>query len=142
MRHFRRLAPATAAILVAILTACSPGGAQAAAPPAAPVVDGPVDIGGGRQLYLHCAGPTTGRPTIVLESGYHDSSDPWSLTAAQAPARGPSTFERLSQENRVCAYDRPGTFRYTDPLALTDRSTPVPMPRTGVLRSVRARGSV
>ena len=30
----------------------------------------------------------------------------------------------------MCAYDRPGTFRYTDPLALTDRSTPVPMPRT------------
>ncbi len=130
MRQFRRLAPATAAILAAILTACSPGGAQAAAPAPAAVVDGPVDIGGGRQLYLHCAGPTTGRPTIVLESGYHDSSDPWSLTDAQAPARGPSTFERLSQENRVCAYDRPGTFRYTDPLALTDRSTPVPMPRT------------
>ena len=131
MRHFSRLAPAIAAVLAAILTACSPGGAQAAAPAAAPVVDGPVDIGGGRQLYLHCAGPTTtGRPTIVLESGYHDSSDPWSLTDAQAPARGPSTFERLSQENRVCAYDRPGTFRYTDPLALTDRSTPVPMPRT------------
>ena len=130
MRPFRRLAPATAAILAAILTACSPGGAQAAAPAPAAAVDGPVDIGGGRQLYLHCAGPTTGRPTIVLESGYHDSSDPWSLTDAQAPARGPSTFERLSQENRVCAYDRPGTFRYTEPLALTDRSTPVPMPRT------------
>ena len=131
MRHFRRLAPAVAAVLAATLSACAPGGAQAAAPAAAPVVDGRVDIGGGRQLYLHCAGPTTtGRPTIVLESGYHDSSDPWSLTDAQAPARGPSTFERLSQENRVCAYDRPGTFRYTDPLALTDRSTPVPMPRT------------
>ena len=104
-------------------------------------MDGPVDIGGGRHLYLHCAGPTTtGRPTIVLESGYHDSSDPWSLTDAQAPARGPSTFERLSQGNRVCAYDRPGTFRYTDPLALTDRSSPVP--RIGSDRGSPNRGSV
>jgi pimeloyl-ACP methyl ester carboxylesterase len=114
-----------AVLLSAALAGCAPGIAQAA-----PVIDGPVDIGG-RQLYLHCAGPEApGRPTIVLESGYHDSADPWSLTDAAAPAVGPSTFERLARETRVCAYDRPGTFRYTDPLALTARSTPVPMPRT------------
>jgi pimeloyl-ACP methyl ester carboxylesterase len=29
----------------------------------------------------------------------------------------------------VCRYDRPGTIRYTDPPALTTRSTPVKMPR-------------
>jgi pimeloyl-ACP methyl ester carboxylesterase len=121
----RCLVVAAAVLLSAALAGCAPGVAQAA-----PVIDGPVDIGG-RQLYLHCAGPEApGRPTIVLESGYHDSADPWSLTDAAAPAVGPSTFERLARENRVCAYDRPGTFRYTDPLALTDRSTPVPMPRT------------
>jgi pimeloyl-ACP methyl ester carboxylesterase len=118
-------------VAAATLVACAPPDAAAAPPPGAAVVDGPVDIGGGRELYLHCAGPTTpGRPTIVLESGYHDSSDPWSLSDAAAPAVGPSTFERLARADRVCAYDRPGTFRYTDPLALTDRSTPVPMPRT------------
>ncbi|WP_181780234.1 alpha/beta fold hydrolase [Pseudonocardia pini] len=129
--------PTLLLLLLAVLAGCAPaalpsaGQPPSATPVASAVVDGPVDIGGGRQLYLHCAGPqTAGRPTIVLESGYHDSSDPWNLTDAAAPAVGPSVFERLSAGNRVCAYDRPGTFRYADPLALTDRSTPVPMPRT------------
>src|SRR5689334_11952818 len=33
-----------------------------------------VDIGAGRSIFLECRGQ--GTPTIVLESGYHDSSDP------------------------------------------------------------------
>jgi hypothetical protein len=37
-----------------------------------------IDIGGGRKLYLECHG--TGSPTVILESGYHDSSQPWSLS--------------------------------------------------------------
>jgi pimeloyl-ACP methyl ester carboxylesterase len=36
----------------------------------------------------------------------------------------------LAATHRVCAYDRPGTVRYSDPIAITDRSTPAPMPRT------------
>jgi len=88
----------------------------------------PVDIGGGRHLYLECHGH--GGPTIVLESGYHDSSDPWHLTDAAAPAVGPAVMPALDQRHRVCAYDRPGTLRYTDPPSITDRSSPVPMPRT------------
>jgi pimeloyl-ACP methyl ester carboxylesterase len=134
MHRRRRLAPAL--LMLAALAACAPAAVQpppaAPAAPAAPgVIDGPVDIGGGRHLYLRCAGPETpGRPTVVLESGYHDSSDPWTLTDAAAPAVGPSVFERLSERNRVCAYDRPGNLRYSDPVALTDRSSPVPMPRT------------
>lgn len=124
--------PVIVLLLVAALAVCAPAAAQVPAAQASTgVIDGPVDIGGGRHLYLRCAGPETpGRPTIVLESGYHDSSDPWTLTDAEPPAVGPSVFERLSQRNRVCAYDRPGTLRYSDPVALTDRSSPVPMPRT------------
>jgi pimeloyl-ACP methyl ester carboxylesterase len=128
MHRSRRLG--FALVMILALVGCAPAAGQPT--PAAPaVVDGPVDIGGGRHLYLHCAGPEApGRPTIVLESGYHDSSDPWTLTDAEAPAVGPPVFERLSERNRVCAYDRPGTLRYADPVALTDRSSPVPMPRT------------
>jgi pimeloyl-ACP methyl ester carboxylesterase len=36
----------------------------------------------------------------------------------------------LARDNRVCAYDRPGTARYVTGLPLTDRSTPVAQPRT------------
>jgi pimeloyl-ACP methyl ester carboxylesterase len=39
-------------------------------------------------------------------------------------------IERIARFTRVCAYDRPGTLLYTDPPRITDRSTPVPMPRT------------
>lgn len=136
-RSHARPGPVLAGLVVLALAGCASAPTPTAAAPSssapAPsaVIDGPIDIGGGRQLYLHCEGPLTpGRPTVVLESGYHDSSDPWTFTDAAAPAVGPSVFERLSQDNRVCAYDRPGTLRYSDPVALTDRSTAVPMPRT------------
>ena len=104
-----------------------------------------VDIGGGRHIFLECRGQ--GTPTIVLESGYHDSSDPWSLTDATNPAVGPAVLPGLAATHRVCAYDRPGTLRYTDPVALTDRSTPVSMPRTaadvvGDLHAVLAAAQV
>jgi pimeloyl-ACP methyl ester carboxylesterase len=118
---------AFAAVLVTGCGAATPSAATSTAS----VIDGPVDIGGGRHLYLHCAGPLVpGRPTIVLESGYHESSDPWSFTNASAPAVPPAVFERLSRQERVCAYDRPGTLRYADPPTVTDRSSSVPMPRT------------
>jgi hypothetical protein len=36
------------------------------------------DIEAGRKLLLECRGVApTGYPTVVLISGYHDSSDPW-----------------------------------------------------------------
>ncbi|KAA1247396.1 alpha/beta hydrolase [Mycobacterium simiae] len=89
---------------------------------------GPVNIGNGRHLYLECHGQ--GGATIVLESGYHDSSDPWSLTDAAAPAVGPAVLPALAGDYRVCAYDRPGALRYTNPPSVTDRSSPVAMPRT------------
>ena len=89
---------------------------------------GPIEIGNGRQLYLECRGK--GGPTIILESGYHNSSDVWSQSDAAAPAVGPAVLPALARTHRVCAYDRPGTLRYTDPPTVSDRSSPVAMPRT------------
>jgi pimeloyl-ACP methyl ester carboxylesterase len=89
---------------------------------------GQVDIGSGRKLYLECRG--TGKPTVLLESGYHDSSDPWRLSDSQKPVAPRAVLPGVARFTRVCTYDRPGTIRYTERPALTDRSTPVSMPRT------------
>jgi pimeloyl-ACP methyl ester carboxylesterase len=89
---------------------------------------GPIDIGNGRHLYLECRGK--GSPTVILESGYHNSSDPWNQSEAAAPAVGPAVLPALAGTHRVCAYDRPGTLRYSDPPTLSDRSSPAAMPRT------------
>jgi pimeloyl-ACP methyl ester carboxylesterase len=74
-----------------------------------------------------------GRPTVILISGYHDSSDPWTqqdVLSLLPQATGPSVLPGLARTDRVCAYDRPGTVRYIDGLPLTNRSTPVAQPRT------------
>lgn len=123
---------ATLVLVASVGTGCADRGAGTA--PGAPAPDGTfarsVDIGG-RTLYLTCAG--RGSPTVVLESGIHDSSSPWtSVTGWEPPAVGPRAFEALARRTRVCAYDRPGTLVYSDGEAprLTTRSSPVPMPRT------------
>jgi pimeloyl-ACP methyl ester carboxylesterase len=91
--------------------------------------DGPVPLGNGRSLYLHCEG--TGSPTVVLISGYHDGSTPWSESEPVAPAVGPAVLPGLATKNRVCAYDRPGTLDYSkNPPTITTRSTAETMPRT------------
>ena len=123
----RRLLVITA--LLVTLAGCSTG--PRSTHPASGVAGdfaGPVDIGNGRHLYLECRG--RGAPTIVLESGYHNSSDPWSQSDAAAPAVGPAVLPALARDHRVCAYDRPGTVRYSDPPTIADRSSSVPMPRT------------
>lgn len=90
---------------------------------------GKIAIGNGRKLYLRCKG--RGKPAVILESGIHDSSDPWTLTQTEPPvASSPAVFSGVARFTRICRYDRPGTIRYTDPPALTTRSTPVKMPRT------------
>jgi pimeloyl-ACP methyl ester carboxylesterase len=86
---------------------------------------GQVEIGGGRSMYMRCTG--TGSPTVILESGIHDSSDPWNESSVQS---SPAVFPGVGQFTRVCEYDRPGTIRYTSPPALTRRSTPVMSRRT------------
>jgi pimeloyl-ACP methyl ester carboxylesterase len=85
---------------------------------------GQIAIGHGRELYLRCAGH--GEPTVLLESGIHDSSDTWTSSDTKAAP----VFTEVSEYTHVCMYDRPGTVRYTDPPALTSRSTAVAMPRT------------
>ncbi len=87
-----------------------------------------VDIGGGRELFLECMGEDA--PTVILESGIHDSSEYWTVSQLLTPAVGPPVMQALAETNRVCRYDRPGTVVPGEPRAITDRSTPVPMPRT------------
>jgi pimeloyl-ACP methyl ester carboxylesterase len=127
-----RLRAVTTLVLLAVLVAaCSSGGGGTPALPADFARS--VDIGG-RNIYLTCQGQAAaGAPTIVLVSGYHDSSDAWTQTAGLdllTPAIGPPVFPALAVSHRVCAYDRPGTVRYLDGAPVTDRSTPVPQPRT------------
>ncbi|MEU9006463.1 alpha/beta hydrolase [Streptomyces sp. NPDC048551] len=115
----RRRAPGAVAAVVAalLLVAAAPG-------PDGADFGRRVDIGGGRSLYLRCAG--SGSPTVVLLSGLHEASDPWSLTDASPPVpKSPAVLPGVASFTRVCTYDRPGTIRYTEPPRLTDRSTPV-----------------
>lgn len=117
-----------AATALAGCGAVSPGGRPAPVAGSHGDFAGPVEIGNGRHLYLQCRG--RGTPTVILESGYHNSSDPWSQSDAAAPATGPAVMPALAGAHRVCAYDRPGTLRNSEPPTLSDRSSSVPMPRT------------
>lgn len=92
-------------------------------PPTADVA-GTVDIGGGRQMYLECAG--TGSPTVVLISGLRASAQDWHMTESTATPSAPPVFDAVAMTNRVCAYDRPGTV-VGDTIS---RSDPVPQPTT------------
>jgi pimeloyl-ACP methyl ester carboxylesterase len=86
---------------------------------------------GGREIYLECHG--TGSPTVVLQSGFGNAGDIWSV----AEASPPPVAAGVATRNRVCVYDRPGTVRVlTDsgapsPTPLPGRSAEAPMPRTG-----------
>jgi pimeloyl-ACP methyl ester carboxylesterase len=120
------------AAALAALAAGTPAQATTSLTKATPVrgnFAGQIAIGGGRKLFLRCKG--SGRPAVILESGIHDSSDTWTLTQTEPPVvSSPAVFSGVARFARVCRYDRPGTIRYTDPPALTTRSTPVEMPRT------------
>ena len=104
-----RLAVLTVSLAVGLLAGCA-GGASSTATTATPGgpgrFQGQVDIGDGRKLYLSCSG--RGTPTVILQSGYHDSSRLWSFDEPTPPAVGPSVEERLAERVRVCSYDRPG----------------------------------
>ena len=86
----------------------------------------------GRKLFLQCRG--SGSPTVILQSGFGNAGDIWSLTDTSAPA----VFPALAESNRVCVYDRPGSMITTTTaggtVTLADaaapgRSDPAPMPR-------------
>lgn len=93
-----------------------------------------IEVAPGRELWLECRGD--GAPTVILQSGIHDSSEYWVNVQLLPPAAGPDVFTAVSQHTRVCRYDRPGTIIPGETIALTERSTPVEGART--LESVTA----
>src|SRR5213594_1274402 len=99
------------------------GASQSSAPtPASGNFAGLVEIGAGRKMYLECRG--SGRPTVILESGYRNNAAIWSAPLEPGMT---TVFPRVAKFTRICAYDRPGTFLDVNHLS---RSTAVPMPRT------------
>jgi pimeloyl-ACP methyl ester carboxylesterase len=136
--HRPRFRTAACALAVLVLVgACTPSAAAGQAPPSAAPSSaagpgdfaGSVDIGGGRTMYLECRGQ--GSPTVILESGYHDSSDLWSIAEVTPPVADGAVLPGIGRFARVCAYDRPGTLRYAEnPGSVTTRTSPVHMPRT------------
>lgn len=140
LRSARMMAVVGASAIIVGCTAGTPGNPSStprgpASESSATTTDGAIwlsesiDIGDGRLLFIECAGQ--GSPTVMLESGIHDSSDYWTNVQPEPPAIGPSVFEAVAARTAVCRYDRPGTLLPLDsgPI-LTDRSTPVDNPRT------------
>lgn len=128
----------TAAVIVLLLSlsACAiptsrpaPTGAPAL-PAAAEDFAGLVELGG-RSLYLECHG--RGSPTVLLQSGYPNAGDIWTI----AESSPPPVAQGLAASTRMCLYDRPGSLRSTDdrgqPLSelVPGRSQTTRMPRTG-----------
>jgi pimeloyl-ACP methyl ester carboxylesterase len=129
--------PEFVAILLILLASCGAGRPQerrmpvprsclaalllaAAAPSAAADTAGPVDIGGGRKMYMACRG--AGAPAVVVVAGGKASAADWTEAAPGAP----NVFAAVAAFTRVCAYDRPGTPVGEAP----SRSDPVPQPTT------------
>lgn len=105
---------------IAVAAALWPGAAAADSAATGPFA-GLVDVGG-REVYLECKG--TGRPTVILISGYRNNAEIWTTP----PAAGVTpVFDAVAAFTHVCAYDRPGTILDATHLS---RSDPVPMPRT------------
>jgi pimeloyl-ACP methyl ester carboxylesterase len=69
---------------------------------------GLVDIGGGRNMYIECQGK--GSPTVVFVSGGGDRTETWSKTLDPSKQ---AVLPAIAETNRVCTYDRPGTFLAT-----------------------------
>jgi len=88
---------------------------------------GLVDIGG-RSLYLTCAG--SGGPTVVLVTGYRDTSDIWSIDQINPTDPREMVLPHVAEFTRVCAYDRPGTATSLGDEDLIGRSDAIPQPRT------------
>lgn len=118
----------TALSLVA-LAGCT-GTAPTPSPSSSTDFAGSVDIGGGRMLYLECAGE--GSPTIILEAGFRDDGSGFSVAQPIPPSTGPSIYPALAEQARTCWYSRPGTTgdQPDGSSAIIDGSTPVDQPRT------------
>lgn len=127
-RSTRLSAPSGVAVLgllavVAVVAACSatpagdtPGTSSSAGtagpstgvqPSRSAEVAEPIDVGGGRTIYLECHG--TGSPTVILLSGFGNAADIWQ----EADAYPPSVAAGVASFTRVCSYDRPGSYVVT-----------------------------
>ena len=108
------------------LTACTvppttgAGDTVSSEAPAEPIA-GTFDVGGGRQMYLECAG--TGYPRVLIIPGQRAGVEEWQ-TVGEGQTAEP-VFEQLAAQTRVCAYDRPGVPFNNEPVSRTD---PAPMP--------------
>lgn len=125
------------AALVALLLSM-PGGARASGDPG-DARPGPVDIGGGRTLFLNCQGD--GSPTVFVIPGLGSYAEAWNyvvpsddpvrsssfdvIDRAQLIASAAATQPTVARTTRVCVYDRPGTRPDG-----AHRSTAVPQPHT------------
>lgn len=114
------------------------GGARASGDPG-DARPGPVDIGGGRTLFLNCQG--VGGPTVFIIPGLGSYAEVWNyvvppddpirsspfdvIDRAQLVPSAAATQPLVARTTRVCAYDRPGTRPDG-----TYRSTAVPQPHT------------
>jgi pimeloyl-ACP methyl ester carboxylesterase len=55
-----------------------------------------VEIAGGRKLYIECRG--TGRPTVILQSGYRNNAAVWSAHEPGDPVPQPRTALEIADE--------------------------------------------
>jgi pimeloyl-ACP methyl ester carboxylesterase len=101
-------------LVIGLAAGCSSGAPSSAGPDTGSTPPGTtasagqlVDIGGGRRMYLECAG--NGSPTVVLVSGLRSSAAEWHTSASTSTPPAPPVFEEVAQNHRVCVYDRPGT---------------------------------
>ena len=144
----RLTATGVGATLTIALAACSMPAPRAASEPATPSMPaasgasafargdggagaGLVDLGGGRTVYLECAG--SGGPTVVFISGAGVAADNWAYVGDPTDASTPATpdptavFPETARFTTACAYDRPGSEQME---GAPGRSTAVPQPTT------------
>ncbi len=83
---------------------------------------------GDRSIYLECRG--SGGPTVVLVSGYRDTSQVWTIDLDQQSPPRTMVMPAVADFARVCAYDRPGTATSMGEEDMISRSDAIPQPRT------------
>lgn len=81
---------------------------------------------GKRDIYFRCQGK--GSPTVILESGFRNNSDVWTVPAEA----GESIFAQIAKFTRVCVYDRPGTVGWQ----ASSHSRSSPLTRTETAQGV------
>ena len=109
----------------AIQTPRRVGADEAAPSDSAP---GMVDIGG-RSIALECRG--SGGPTVVLVSGYRDTSLVWTIDFADSTPPRTMVMPAVAVFAHTMTYDRPGTYApIGDEDVITSRSDAIAQPRT------------